>query len=106
MSTAPTTSFEQMLRGQVQAMPMSFNKRRLLHILSLPDSSWRKQHVLLRAEGEVRSQLGIDDDTDVDWKEGATATSANGAITAINWAQILQMIMQLLPLLIQILGGL
>lgn len=94
------TTFESALRQQAATMTPSFNKRRLQHILSLPDGNWRKRHALLRAEQEVREQLGVDDETEIDWKEGSPA----GA-TAINWTQILQIIMQLLPLLIQILGG-
>lgn len=95
-----TTTFETGLRTASEAMPPSFSRRRILHILSLPDDNWRKQTVLLRAEQEVRDRLGADD-SEFSWKEGTVV----GA-TTINWTQILQIIMKLLPLLIALLGGL
>src|SRR5579862_1321780 len=98
---ASMTTFQAALQSQVVQLPAwSFRRAVLTHILSLPDSNAHKSRALLVMEGNARAALGIADDAEVNWTQGAAA----GA-TTINWTTILQIIEQILPLILQILAG-
>lgn len=95
--------FQTGLAASVQDLPRWSIKRRWVEfITSLPDDDPRKQHFLLAAEARTRKHLGLSDDAEIDWTQGAV----NGSATAIDWKTILQFfITNILPLLIKLLGG-
>lgn len=98
-------NFETGLRAQVEAMPTGFQKRRLTHLLDLPDDSRRKQTALLRMEESARKQMAVADDTEVDWTHGATFATASGGTGTIDWQKIFAMLAPIIAMIIKMLFG-
>lgn len=96
-------NFEQALQAQLPKLPP-----RVRHfyqaVLALPDTSRLKQRILGRLESEARAAHNLPEDGTVDWTEGATNATAPGA-TPINWANLLQLIAQLLPIILALFGA-
>ena len=93
-------TFEQGLSKAIANLPVFSIRRRVVQrILNLPVGDPRREKGLLIIEGNAAAALNLPDDKEIDWTEGA----ANGAGT-INWAQILQLLMTLLPLLLTLFG--
>jgi hypothetical protein len=103
-------TFEEAYRQQVAAMPDGWTKRRHQHILNMPDN-WRRRHALLQMEDAARNDLGVssDHDIEIDWTPGAALTAggltAGGNAKTINWANILQLLAKLLPIILMFLGA-
>lgn len=97
--------FETGLRAQVDAMPPSFQKRRLTHLLDLPADNHRRQTAMLRMEEAGRKNLGVADDAEVNWTPGASYTTVSGKVGTIDWQAIFAALAPIIAMLIKMLFG-
>lgn len=88
-------SFDEALQYQLDEDPKlkkSAFGRRAMRVLNLPESNPRRRKVLARMENHARVHLGKSPTQRVDW----------GKVSAFDWSTIIQLLMLLLPLLIDL----
>ena len=86
-------AFDEHLYEQVNDMPHSLRRTRLLRVLELPEGNPRRQRVLSHLETSAKAHLGHEHDDQVDW-----------SAAAIDWNGLLAFIMKIMPMILALFG--